>query len=104
MKDIEVILEERVENIIFFFENKFAPRCEVANLLSELKWYFKKIEYFSKNSWDEEEDWFDDNEVFVVKTVCEEQLKPNGCQFHNVNCCDGSVINKHVSYWDTLVN
>ena len=62
MKDIEVILEERVENIISFLENKFAPRCEAANLLSELKWYFEKIEYFSKNSWDEEEDWDDEEE------------------------------------------
>jgi hypothetical protein len=52
-----------------------------------------------------QKDWFDDDKVFVVKTVCDEQLKPNGCQIHNVNCCGGgSVINKHVSYWDALVS
>ncbi len=52
-----------------------------------------------------QKDWFDDDKVFVVKTVCEEQLKPNGCQVHNVNCCGGGyVINKHVSYWDGLVS
>jgi hypothetical protein len=51
-----------------------------------------------------QKDWFDDNEVFVVKTICEEQLKHNSCQIHNVNCCCGYVINKHVSYWDALVN
>ena len=46
-------------------------------------------------------DWFDDENVFVVKTVCDEQLKPNGCQIHNVNCCGGgSIINKHVPYWE----
>ena len=51
-----------------------------------------------------QKDWFDDERVFVVNTVCEEQLKPNGCQVHNVHCCGGgSVINKHVSYWDGLV-
>lgn len=51
-----------------------------------------------------QKDWFDDDKVFVVKTVCEEQLKPNGCQVHNVNCCGGgSVINKHVSYWNNLI-
>ena len=47
--------------------------------------------------------WFDDDKVFVVTTVCDEQLKPNGCQIHNVNCCGGgSVINKHTNYWDNL--
>ena len=52
-----------------------------------------------------QKDWFDDDKVFVIKSVCEEQLKPNGCQIHNVNCCGGgSVINKHVSYWDALVS
>jgi hypothetical protein len=49
-------------------------------------------------------DWLDDDKVFVVKTVCDEQLKANGCQMHNVNCCGGgSVINKHTRYWDSLV-
>lgn len=48
--------------------------------------------------------WFDDDKVFVVTTVCDEQLKPSGCQIHNVNCCGGgSVINKHTNYWDNLV-
>ena len=52
-----------------------------------------------------QKDWFDDDKVFVIKSVCEEQLKPNGCQIHNVNCCGGgSVINEHVSYWDSLVS
>lgn len=49
--------------------------------------------------------WFDKKEVFIVKEVCDEQLRPNGCQVHNVNCCGGgSVINKHIVYWDSLVN
>jgi hypothetical protein len=48
--------------------------------------------------------WFDDDEVFVVSTVCKEQLKPNGCQEHNLYCCGGgSVINKHADkYWKNL--
>lgn len=49
--------------------------------------------------------WFKNDEVFVVKTICDEQLKPNGCQVHNVNCCGGgSVIKESVSYWDSLVS
>jgi hypothetical protein len=52
-----------------------------------------------------QKEWFDDDRVFVVKTVCKEQLKPNGCQIHNIYCCGGgSVINKHVSYWDDLIS
>ena len=52
-----------------------------------------------------QKDWFDDDKVFVVKTVCEEQLRPNGCQLHNLHCCGGgSVIDKHVSYWDDIVD
>lgn len=48
--------------------------------------------------------WFDDDKVFVVTTVCDEQLKPSGCQIHNVNCGGGgSVIYKHTNYWDNLV-
>jgi hypothetical protein len=40
-----------------------------------------------------QKDWFDDDKVFVVSQV------------HNVNCCGGgSVINKHVTYWDSLVS
>lgn len=50
---------------------------------------------------DKSKQWFDDDKVFVVKTVCEEHLKPNGCQVHNVNCCGGgSIINKHIRWWD----
>ena len=49
--------------------------------------------------------WFPDDRVFVVTTVCEEQLKPSGCQVHNVHCCGGgSVIDKHVSYWEELIS
>jgi len=52
-----------------------------------------------------QKDWFDENRVFVISTVCEEQLKPNGCQEHNVHCCGGgSVIDEHVSYWDALLS
>ena len=52
-----------------------------------------------------QKDWFDIDKCFVVSTVCDEQLKPNGYQIHNVNCCGGgSVINKHVSYWESLVS
>lgn len=48
--------------------------------------------------------WFNDNDVFVVKEVCDEQLKTNGCQIHNVNCCGGGrAINKHTNYWENLV-
>jgi hypothetical protein len=47
--------------------------------------------------------WFDDDKVFVVREVCEEQLKPNGCQLHNVHCCGGgNVISKHIEYWKNL--
>lgn len=47
--------------------------------------------------------WVNDDIVFVVSTVCEEQSKPNGCQVHNIHCCGGgSVINKHVEYWKDL--
>ncbi len=48
--------------------------------------------------------WFDDDEVFVVSSICEELLKPSGCQERNVYCCGGgTVINKHVSYWNDLI-
>lgn len=30
--------------------------------------------------------WFNNEEIFVVSTVCIEELNPNGCQIHNVNC------------------
>lgn len=53
-----------------------------------------------------QKDWFDDDRVFVIETVCPEQLKPMGCQIHNINCCGGgSVIEKHVDkYWENLVD
>jgi hypothetical protein len=48
--------------------------------------------------------WFNHSEVFVVKTICEEQLKHNGCQVHNIYCCGGgSVINTHIEYWKELL-
>lgn len=51
-----------------------------------------------------QKDWFKDDELFVVREVCDKLLKPNGCQEHNIHCCGGgSVINKHVSYWNSLV-
>lgn len=51
-------------------------------------------------------DWIDISDCFVVSTVCDEQLKPNGCQIHNVNCCGGgSILKDHVDkYWEKLVN
>ena len=49
--------------------------------------------------------WFKDGNVFVVTGVCDQQLKPGGCQVHNVNCCGGGrVITNHVSYWKDLVD
>ena len=53
-----------------------------------------------------QKEWFDEDEVFVVKTVCEEQLKPNGCQVHNIHCCGGgSVLDRHVDYfWENLID
>lgn len=47
-----------------------------------------------------QKDWFNDDKVFVVKTICEEQLKENGCQIHNINCCGGgTIIDKHIKHW-----
>lgn len=47
-----------------------------------------------------QKDWFKDDKVFVVKEICPEISKPNGCHVHNVYCCGGgSVIAKHVEYW-----
>jgi hypothetical protein len=52
-----------------------------------------------------QKDWYPIERCFVISTVCDEQLKPNGCQMHNIHCCGGgSVINKHVSYWDELIS
>lgn len=46
-------------------------------------------------------DWFNDDECFLISEVCEEQLKPNGCQIHNIYCCGGgSIINEHINYWE----
>lgn len=45
--------------------------------------------------------WFNDEGVFVVRTVCDQESLPNGCQVPNVNCCGGgSVLSKHVVHWD----
>lgn len=45
--------------------------------------------------------WFNDDKVFAIQELCEEQLKPNGCQVHNINCCGGgSLINNHIRYWE----
>ncbi len=50
-------------------------------------------------------DWFKDEECFVISTVCEEQRRAGGCQLPNIHCCGGgSVINKHVHYWETEIN
>jgi hypothetical protein len=48
--------------------------------------------------------WFPEEECFVIHTVCLEQLKPNGCQVHNLFCCaGGSLLTSHVNYWDNLI-
>jgi hypothetical protein len=47
-----------------------------------------------------QKDWFDDDRCFLISSVCEEQLKPNGCQIHNVNCCGGgTILKEHIEYW-----
>lgn len=53
-----------------------------------------------------QKDWIKKEDCFLVSTVCEEQLKPNGCQIHNVNCCGGgSLLTKHVDkYWESLID
>ena len=52
-----------------------------------------------------QKEWFNDEKIFVIKTVCEEQLKPNGCQLHNLHCCGGGeVIKEHKNYWENLIN
>lgn len=52
-----------------------------------------------------QKDWFNIDRCFVISTICDEQLKPNGCQIHNIYCCGGgSVIKEHVEYWNDLVN
>ena len=50
--------------------------------------------------------WCSVSDLFIVSTVCEEQLKPNGCQVHNVNCCGGGevVSGEHIyKYWENLI-
>lgn len=49
--------------------------------------------------------WKKMSECFLVQSVCEEQLKPTGCQVHNVNCCGGgSVKTSHINkYWEDLI-
>ena len=49
--------------------------------------------------------WEQMNDCFLIQGVCEEQLKPNGCQIHNVNCCGGGKIQtSHINkYWDNLL-
>ena len=50
-------------------------------------------------------DWINVEKIFAVTTVCKEQIKPGGCQVHNVTCCGGgSVIEKHERYWDNLID
>ena len=51
-----------------------------------------------------QKDWFSTERCFVVSKVCDEQLKPNGCQVHNVNCCGGgSIVNQHIDkFWENL--
>ena len=48
---------------------------------------------------DSSAEWFKDEEAFVLREVCEETLKTNGCQMPNVHCCGGgSVVRKHNEY------
>ena len=55
------------------------------NMTNKIQMLYKKFESWFEKEWG----WF----------------LTNGCQVHNVNCCGGgSVINKHVSYWDALVS
>ncbi len=48
--------------------------------------------------------WFVDEETFIIREVCKEELKPNGCQVHNVNCCGGgNVVRKNILDWDNVI-
>jgi hypothetical protein len=48
--------------------------------------------------------WIDISKCFVVMSMCDNQLQPNGCQIHNLFCCGGgSVITEHTEYWNDLV-
>ena len=53
-----------------------------------------------------QKDWVKDDSVFVLKEVCTESLKPNGCQVRNVYCCGGgSVVKRHIDkYWENMIN
>lgn len=52
-----------------------------------------------------QKDWIKNENCFLISTVCEEQLKPRGCQIHNVNCCGGeSILTRHINkYWENLI-
>jgi hypothetical protein len=52
-----------------------------------------------------QKEWIDDNKVFVVKSVCEEELRYGGCQIYGSNCCGGGdVVTVHTDlYWGNLV-
>ena len=48
-----------------------------------------------------QKDWVKEDDVFIVRTLCEEETKEKGCQIHNVNCCGGGrVIRNHTKYWE----
>jgi len=47
--------------------------------------------------------WVNQDNVFVVSTVCEQELNVNGCQVHNVNCCGGGkTITEHTNYFENF--
>lgn len=49
-------------------------------------------------------DWINIDKCFFIEIVCPEQLKPRGCQQHNLYCCGGSkIITSHVEYWKETV-
>ncbi len=56
----------------------------------------------TRNVW--QTSWVDDEETFVIREVCKEELEPNGCQVHNVNCCGGgNVVRKNILDWDNVI-
>ncbi|MFV0501736.1 MAG: hypothetical protein ACK5MH_09130 [Bacteroidales bacterium] len=64
-------LEERIENIISFLENKFALRFKEANLLFDFEWYLKKIKSYGIGDFDEDEyeKYWSEDEGWMPKTV-----------------------------------
>lgn len=47
-----------------------------------------------------QKEWVPLEECFMIRSVCEQELQPKGCQVHNVNCCGGgSIVSEHVEYW-----